>query len=117
MSDRRKIKYFIKVWVALGAIAIVLGYGAYRAKDFAEGPTITVDAPQDGRVFSESLVTLSGTAHNLSFLTLNDSKIFTDESGTWSERILLSKGYNVLTLKAQDRFGRTEVNTLQLIYQ
>lgn len=116
MTDRRKIHKHLRIWTAVLAIAIVLGYAAFAATDFVRGPTIEVASPSDGSVSASRVVEISGTAKNLSFLTLNGDKIYTDESGAFSERILLSDGYNVMTLEAQDRFGRTARKTLQLIH-
>ncbi|MDP1625336.1 MAG: hypothetical protein Q8L64_06285 [bacterium] len=117
MTDRRYVKRAIKIWIALGAVAIVLGYGSFRAKDFVRGPAIEVISPLTASSFSDSLVEISGTARNLSFLTLDGNKIYTDESGAWKERILLSPGYNVVQIRAEDRFGRTAVEELELIYR
>lgn len=116
MTDRRNVKRFIQLWVAIGAVAIVLGYGAYRAKDFARGPYIEVESPSTGASFADAFVEIKGRAGNLSYLTLDGNKIFTDESGAWSEHILLSPGYNIVQIRAEDRFGRTAAKTLELTY-
>jgi hypothetical protein len=116
MTDRRHVKRFIRLWVAIGAVAIVLGYGAYRAKDFVRGPYIEIESPATGTSFAEPFVEIKGTAGNISYLTLDGNKIFTDESGVWEERILLSPGYNVVQIRAEDRFGRTAVKELELTY-
>jgi hypothetical protein len=117
MTDRRKIKQLIKFWIAIGAIGIIVGYGGFRAKNLVTGPELTVSSPASGTLLADPLVEIKGTAKNISFLTLNDNKIYTDESGVWSEKILLSYGYNVMTVKAKDRFGRTTSKTLQLMYK
>ncbi|MBI5134509.1 MAG: hypothetical protein HZA81_03975 [Candidatus Taylorbacteria bacterium] len=117
MTDRRKIKQLIKFWIALAAIFVIAGYGAFQAKDLAMGPQIEVTFPATGTLSGESLVEIRGTAKNISRLSLNGDKIFTDEEGRWSETVLLSYGYNIMTLEANDRFGRTEKRTLELIYK
>ena len=115
MTDRRRVKRLVKIWISLGVIAIILGYGAFKAKDLAQGPRLTISSPAEGQSFREALVSVSGTAENASFLTLNGNKIFTDESGRYSEKVLLSNGYNTMTVEAQDRFGRKVTRSLQLI--
>ncbi len=117
MTDRRKVKRWIKIWVAIAVAALVLGYGAFRAKSLVEGPDIGISFPLNGATTTESLVEVQGHARNISFLTLNGEKIFTDEAGSFKEKVLLSRGYNIMTLEAKDRFGRTAVKTLQLIYK
>lgn len=117
MTDRRKVKQWIKIWVALAVAVLVIGYGAFRAKSLVEGPDIGILSPANGASLAESLVEVRGYAHNISFLTLNGEKIFTDEAGAFKEKVLLSYGYNIMTLEAKDRFGRTAQKTLQLIYK
>lgn len=115
MTDRRRVKMLVKIWVSLGVIILVLGYGGWKAKSLAEGPRLEITSPTDGQSFREALVSIRGTASNISFLTLNGDKIFTDESGAYSENILLASGYNRVTVEAVDRFGRKVTRTLQLI--
>ncbi len=117
MTDRRRVKGMVKVIISLLVIAIIVGYGIYRAKTLAEGPKITVIEPRDGSLSAASLITVSGTAKNISFLNLNGSQIFTDEAGAFSEKILLANGYNVITLSASDRFGRKTEKSLQIMYK
>lgn len=117
MTDRRKIKQLLKFWIILSAIGVVLGYGIFRAKNLVEGPELFVTSPAQGSTVSDPFVEIKGTVKNISFLTLNNDKIFTDESGAWSEKILLSYGYNVVTVEAKDRFGRSAEQTLQLMYK
>lgn len=117
MTDRRKIKKILSVWVILSTITLVVGYGIFQAKNLATGPTLSITSPAQGASVPDEFATISGTAKNISFITLNDNKIFTDESGNWSESILLSSGYNVITVEAKDRFGRTARKSLQVTHQ
>ncbi len=90
MTDRRKIKQLLTFWIVLSAIGIVIGYAGFRAHDLVAGPKLIVESPSDGSVSPDPYVEIKGTVKNISFLTLNDNKIFTDEAGVWSEKILLS---------------------------
>ena len=48
---------------------------------------------------------------------MNDRKIFIDQQGNFKEKILLSYGYNIITMKANDKFGRNTKKKLELIYK
>jgi hypothetical protein len=117
MTDRMKVKRFVKIWITLAFFVLIAGYATFQAHAFAQGPTITVLSPADGSTSSESLVIIEGDARNISYLTLDGNKIFTDESGHFKEKALLSQGYNIMKIEAQDRFGRKTAQTLQLIYK
>jgi hypothetical protein len=117
MTDRLKVKRLLKIWVTLGIIAVILGYGVFQAKNLIAGPDIEIASPANGALLGESLVEIRGTAKHISFFTLNGDKIYTDETGAFKEKILLSYGYNIVTLEAKDRFGRKVTKTLELIYK
>ena len=90
------------ILVALSIIA----YGLFEARRLIGGPSITIDTPIDGSATSTDVVTISGTAQNISFLTIDDAPAFTDEQGRFSERLSPPQGYAIFTVAATDRFGR-----------
>jgi len=117
MTDRVRTKRLLKIWIVIVIAAGFLGYAAFQAEALYLGPRLIIDSPISGLSTSTSLVTIEGSASNISYLSLNGEKIFTDEQGNFKERILLSYGYNIVTLSATDRFGRTVTKSLQLIYK
>ena len=80
------------------------------------GPKINIISPKNGdRIESETLV-IRGETKNVTSLSLDGRTIFTDEKGLFQERLLLYSGYNILELKARDRFGREIKKILELVY-
>jgi len=92
-----------------GFIMIVLGslfsYITFQARFMIEGPQINLDYEPD-QVQNERVVTLSGTAKNITEITLNGRQIFTDEYGHFDEALVLENGYTITTIAAVDRYGR-----------
>jgi len=117
MTDRKRVKGWLKIIVIFLVVILVGGYTMFRAKTIAEGPSIIVTEPINGSVVAEPLLKILGNAKNISFINLNGAQIFTDESGNFIEEILLSHGYNVITLEAEDRFGRKTETSLKIIYK
>jgi len=99
-------------WIILTLIFIFAVYGLFEAENFLTGPKITINAPQNGQVFTSSDTEISGKVSNISLLYLNGRQIFTDKNGNFKETILLAKGYNIVELRAKDKFGR-EIKKLQ----
>ena len=95
----------------------LFGYGAFEIWNYATGPKITITSPPNGMAVSESLIFVEGQIKNATQITLNDRPIVVDETGHFLEKILLSYGYNVLELKAQDRFGKKTEQELQIVYK
>ena len=115
--SRRETKFYLKMIVIVLFLIALFGYGAYEVWNYATGPQIIVTSPTNGAAVSESLITIEGQTKNIIKITLNDRAIVVDEAGNFSEKILLSYGYNVLELKAEDKFGKKTEQKLQLVYK
>ena len=115
--SRRETKFYLKAIIIIIFLIAFFGYGIFEIWNYATGPKIIVISPKDGTAVSESLITIEGQTKNINQITLNDRPITVDEAGNFSEKILLSYGYNVLELKAEDRFGKKTEQVLQLIYK
>ena len=88
--------------VALLVVGLVL-YVGYQFRGYLTGPQVAVT---ELRVRNNH-VSIVGRAENISKLTLFGREIFIDEAGAFREEHLLAPGYNVITLEAEDRFGRS----------
>ena len=88
------------------AAILVGGYGLFEARRIIEGPVITIDSPINGSATSSLGILISGTAENISFLTINDSPSYTDKAGHFNEVLSIPPGYAIITVQAVDRFGR-----------
>ena len=94
-----------RIFVVL-AVIVLVGYGLFEARKLLAGPQLVILSPQAGTATSSELVTISGTAENISFLTINDAPAYTDEAGHFAETFSPPPGYTVVTVAATDRFGR-----------
>lgn len=109
-----------KYMMVIGTCALVFlavgGYGYYRSRELLRGPEISVAAPSNGESQAVPLITLRGTASNVARLDLDGNPIFTDAAGRFAETLLLSPGYNVLTFRGEDRFGRSTEKRIEVVY-
>lgn len=112
MYDKAKIK--IKVSVILAAIALFAGYGLFQARYLIMGPVINLYKPLSGLTESP-IAAVAGRARNVSYIDLDGRQIYIDETGEFNEKLLLSRGYNIIKLSARDKFGRTVEKTVELV--
>lgn len=94
---------------------LLVGYSLFQARALIVGPRIWITNIEDGYVAMGPLVIVEGQSENIAWLSLNDRQIFTDEEGFWSEKLIVSKGLNVMTMRARDRFGRETENQVRII--
>ncbi len=109
-------KTILKILLVLAIISVIAGYAYYKSKNFVIGPEIEIISPQNGSSVNKSLLEIIGTAKNISYITLNDRPIFTNEKGEFKEKLLLFPGYNIISIKAKDNFKRKTNKTLEIIY-
>ncbi|MBI5742516.1 MAG: hypothetical protein HZA25_01600 [Candidatus Niyogibacteria bacterium] len=101
------------------ALVVLLGffvlYFIYEAKDLLYGLSAEITYPSDGATLSQSIARVEGRVHGAAFVTLDGRKIYTDESGRFSEEFILAPGLNILTLTATDRFGKIAKDTRSVV--
>ncbi len=94
---------------------IIVAYSLFQAQKFLTGPVIIVSTPQNGATYNQTLIEISGQAKNIAYINLDDRKMFIDKNGNFSEKLLLSPGYNVVKLDAWDKFGKQTEKKLELV--
>jgi hypothetical protein len=102
-------------WLIVLLGLIFVSYTLFQSRFLILGPRVWIESHADGSVVTEPLINLSGKASNAAWLSLNGEQIYTDEDGLWHEKLLVQKGTSIITLSAQDRFGRTTERHVQII--
>lgn len=106
-------KKFIRITLITLLFVFIAGYAYYRSKDAIFGITITTSI-EDGAALDSKLLTLTGNAPHTSHFTVNSRELLLDKDGNFTDTLLLQDGYNILELKASDKFGRTKNKILRL---
>jgi hypothetical protein len=109
-----KYKFSGKQWLFVAFLALILLYSLFQARFLILGPQVKIISPTNGASVPAGLVVVTGSASNVSWLSLDDRQIFTDQLGRWSEKLIASPGTSIITVKARDRFGRTKVRTVDI---
>lgn len=96
---------------------LILSYAFYRSHDLIYGVKIKNVNISDGETFTDPVLHLTGNAKNAVNLTLNGREITIDQSGNFNETIALLLGYNIVDIKAKDKFGYNDEKIYKLIYE
>ncbi len=112
-ADAKKI-------VQIGSIFIffilIIAYAIFGSQNLIVGVKIINVNIVDGTKVSDSIQKITGNAKNAMNLTLNGREISIDEDGNFNETIALLSGYNIITIRAQDKFGYVDEKNYKLIY-
>jgi len=112
-----KIRTLLKIGLTITMVVVFALYGISRSQGFLKGPQIAISSPINGTISSNSAVKITGRAKNISLLYLNGRKIFTNEDGLFEESLLLAHGYNIIEIKAQDKFNREIREIRRIVYK
>ena len=95
--------------------SFIVVYAFFRSYDLLFGVKIKDVNLVDGATYTESVYKVTGNAKNAIKLTLNGREISIDQDGNWSEDIGLFLGYNVVEIRAEDKFGHVDEIDYKLI--
>jgi len=100
---------------------LIIVYALFGSKNLIVGVKIkNVNigglAAQSGMKIENNVEEITGNAINAINLTLNGREISIDENGNFNETIALLSGYNIINIKAQDKFGYVDEKNYKLVY-
>jgi len=96
---------------------IIIIYAFFRSHDLLYGIKIQNVNITDGAKVTESILKITGNAKNAINITLNGREISVNENGDFNETIALLSGYNVINIKAKDKFGYIDEKNYKLMYE
>ena len=95
---------------------LIIIYAFFRSKDLIFGVKIRNVNIVNGSTITSPTIEVTGIARNAINLTLDGREISVDQQGDFDETIALLPGYNIINLRAKDKFGNTDEKNYQLIY-
>lgn len=103
-------KYLFAIFVV-----IVLFYAYFEARNLLYGPQIVLQNEEAITVYDE-LIEISGTVKNVVEITLSGRPVFIDDTGFFTEKLLLAEGLNRFVFEARDKFDHKTQEVLEVVY-
>ncbi len=101
--------------IALGVFFLaVIGYAYFEARGILYGPRIQV--PKERVEVSEQFIIIRGKADRISELRMNGKAIDVTSDGAFAEPYLLVPGLNRIMLDAEDKYGRQQQESIEIVY-
>ena len=111
-NDAKKI---LKISVVALFFLFILVFAFLRSYDLIFGVKIKNVNIEDGKKYTETVLDVTGNAKNAKNLTLNGREISINKEGNFNEKIALLPGYNIIEIKAIDKFGHVDAKDFRLI--
>lgn len=113
--SRITLPTILKICFGLLLGVLIIGYTLFQARNLLMGPSLVLTS-EPNQVQTNRTLILEGIAKNIVKISLNGREIHTDESGVFSEELVLESGYTIMTLRAEDRYGRTSTLERKFVY-
>ena len=122
-SDAKKI---LKIGSLSVLFIFIIIYAFFRSKDLILGvkiknvnidglPPARAGGAQAGAKVTANVLKITGNAKHATMLSIDDREISIDQNGAFSESLALSPGYNIISIKAKDKFGHSDQKDYKLI--
>ncbi len=114
---RLNLKNVLSFILIAGFIGGIFYYAYFQSRGIISGPQISVISPENGKTYTDPLLSVYGTTKRAKEITLDGREIFIDLEGNFGEKLLLAPGYNIIELAARDADGHSTKETLEVIYK
>lgn len=110
-------KKILKTGLIFFLFLIIVIFAFWGSKELILGVKIKNINIVNGSKITENPLKIIGNAKNAKTLILNGREISIDQNGYFNETVALLPGYNIIELKAVDKFGNQDNKDYKLIYQ
>jgi hypothetical protein len=103
-----------KTWLILGIASLLLAFVGYNMRDIIFGCPLIIHGATDGATVTSLIFPIAGNARHAKTITIDGRTVAFDRNGNFTEKILLSPGYNIVEVALTDRFGKEKTRTFHL---
>lgn len=107
------MKWWVGIGSCVGLFAIIALFTYFKMGFVIKGVQVEATLDHSG---SSSLVTVRGKAPNAVYVSLNGREIFVDRDGSFTEQVALLPGLGVVTINAEDKFGKSSEKKFEVVY-
>ena len=111
MSPKKIISTFIVAGFSLFLIIFII----FKTKAISSGISLSIEGIENGSMYTESVTEITGNADNAKHLLINGREINISQEGDFKDFLVLAPGYNIITISAEDKFGKITKKTYEVI--
>lgn len=115
MTHVRDFKKTIKTTLIVGFFMFIISYIIFNTRLISQGVNLEITGIKNGEVYDSGSLEISGKAARSKHLLVNGREIFINPEGEFSDVLILPLGYNVVVIRAEDRFGKVTEKRFEII--
>ncbi|HEV7424188.1 MAG TPA: hypothetical protein VGO21_03280 [Candidatus Paceibacterota bacterium] len=113
-SNVKKILQIASLCIFFLVIALYAFFGSHNLIYGVKIKNVNI---ADGSKVTNAVMEVKGNAKNATHVTLDGREISVDDNGNFDETIALLPGYNIISIKAKDKFGYSDEKNYKLMYE
>lgn len=112
---KRNLKKVIKNTLIFGFFFFILLYAILNTRLISQGIALKIDGIENGKIYEEGTLEITGNAKRAKHILVNGREININQEGVFNDVLVLLPGYNIITISAEDKFGKITKKTFDII--
>lgn len=108
------LKKTFNVFLILGLFLFMGIYTALNTKLLVRGVALEISGIEDGKIYEAGYLDIEGNARRSVRLLVNGRDVSVNQGGEFYDVLVLLPGYNIVTITAEDRFGKITKKTFEV---
>ena len=113
-AKKRSTKWWVGAVACSALFIVIIIYTYMKMMMIIYGVNIKANIKQNN---DSTLAMIDGNARNATFVSLNGREITIDKKGNFQESLALPLGLSVITLNAEDKFGKETEKKFEVMYK
>jgi len=114
-TRKKNLKKVIKFIVTFGFFFFIAIYATINTRLISKGIKLSVNGIENGKIYTEGTLQIGGNAKRAKHVLVNGREINIDKTGEFTDFLVLLPGYNIITISAEDKFGKITKKTFDII--
>jgi hypothetical protein len=111
------VKKLLNSGLIIGLFLFIVIYAHSRTAFLSQGADLEVSNIENGQTITEPVLEITGVAKRATKLTINGKELPIDEFGNFTNTLLFSPGLNLVEIIAEDKYGKGDTLTYEILYQ
>ena len=115
ISQKRNLLKITSAVLTTGFFLFVVTYAISKTNAITQGVDLSVNGIEQGRKYTEGFLAITGNAKHAKHLLVNGREVTINQNGDFSDTLVLLPGYNIITVSAEDKFGKVTKKTYEVV--
>lgn len=113
--EKTNLKKTIRNFLIGGFSLFIILYAILNTRLVSRGIPLTISGIENGKIYKEGSLEITGNAKRAKHVLVNGREISVNQEGDFKDFLILLPGYNIITVSAEDKFGKVTLETFDIV--